>query len=185
MKKDKTFYGWIFAVIVLSMLLLFTIYLSYSGFFYRMQNCSTPDMKLGQTVELAVTKNAANSISFSFSGSFLPGETLPETLSVKNLEDETDLYLRARAFVYTADNQTIDIEFNGGANWVKYDDGYYYLTMPLTKQNKTGLCSGLVLSDDHSFGSNKNYILTILCETLSTSVDTVDFWAVDIANLNR
>ena len=85
MKKDKQFYSWLFAVIVLSVLLVICFYLGISGWFFSNEKEKVTDFQLGNNIEIEVHKNSANSISLNLNGGYLGGEKLKQVVAIKNL----------------------------------------------------------------------------------------------------
>ncbi len=177
MKISKSNFGWLFACIGLVLLLALSVYLGMSGFFFRTENSYTTDLVLGQTVEAGLNKNQATSISLNFSGGYLPNERLAQVVSVKNNEDGQSLYLRAKAFVYTSQNQVTEIDVVENSNWTKNDDGYFYYNSLVSPLEKVNFCSYIILdSQEFKPVSWKKYILTIVFETLDSSADILSLW---------
>ena len=177
MKIDKSNFGWLFACIGLVLLLGLSIYFGKSGFFFETANKFATDLVLGQNLECGINKNQASSISLNFSGSYLPEERLPQVISVKNLSDSSKLYLRAKVYAFTSENQFVEIDIVENSNWLKKDDGYFYYSTLLAPQEKSTLSSFVILpSEGVSFLSNKKYILTFVFESLDSSVDTEALW---------
>ena len=177
MKIDKSNLGWLFACIGLVLLLGLSIYLGKSGFFFATENNFATDLKLGQNLECGIDKNQSNSISINFSGGFLPEERLPQVVAVKNLSDSVQLFLRAKVFAFTSQNQFVEIDIVENSNWIKNEDGYFYYNSLLSPQEKSTLASFVILPNENvSFLSNKKYILTFVFESLDSSVDVKAFW---------
>lgn len=177
MKKDKSFYSWLFAVIILSVLLAISVYLGVSGWYFSNDNSRVTDFQLGNNIEIAVNKNSANSVSLNFNGSFLSGEKLKQIVAIKNFEQEGDIYVRAKAFVYSSGNEYRPVSLITTQNWVYNDqDGYYYFKESLPFQNKISLCSQIYLDEDFTLSSSENYIITFLVETLSVDHTIEAFW---------
>lgn len=176
MKKDKSFYGWLFAVVALSILLGLSIYLGVTGWYFQTDFSVSSDIELGSTVEVAVHRNQANTASFSFNGGYLQGEALPQIISVKNDDESGDVFLRAKVYVFTTGNESIRMELRETVNWVLREDGYYYFKDKLTAQGKVGICSHVVISPDSEFRGDRSYIMTILFESLDATLDPELYW---------
>ncbi len=179
MKKDKQFYSWLFAVIVLSVLLVICFYLGISGWFFSNEKEKVTDFQLGNNIEIEVHKNSANSISLNLNGGYLGGEKLKQVVAIKNLDDvgDMDVYVRARAFVYTSKNEYQPLSLMTTSNWVfNENDGYYYFTSAMPAQNKISLCSQIYLDEEYILASSQTYIITFLVETLSVDHTIESFW---------
>ena len=59
MKIEKKYYSWLFAVIVLSILLAISIILGISGWYFSNEKSKITDFKLGNSVEIFLNKNSA------------------------------------------------------------------------------------------------------------------------------
>lgn len=176
MKFNKDNFGWIFTTFGLAVLLALSIYLGVSGWYFKTDMSYTTDLELGKTVQFGVKKNQANAISFSLDGSFLSGERLPQLISVKNLDDESNLYLRAKVYLYTGDNQTFDMGIIETVNWTYQDDGYYYFNDLLTPQNKVALCSYVFIDESTNLQTNTKYIVSVVVESLEENLDVTQIW---------
>lgn len=177
MKINKSNFGWIFACCTLTLLLGISIYLGVTGWFINTDMTYTTDLELGKTIQIDVDKNMSNAASLNLDGSFLEGQSLPQTISIKGLQDEGGLYLRAKVFVYTSDNETKKIDIVQTVNW-QYDevDGYYYFTDLLSPNDKVALCSHLLITEGTNLNTGKKYIVTFVVEAIDEGVNVVSVW---------
>lgn len=174
MKINKSNFGWLFACIGLLLLLAVSIYLGVSGFYFKNNNSYVNDLILGQSLEGSLEKNQASSISVNFSGGFVPNEKLAQIVNVKNNDDSSDLYVRAKVYVFDSLNNIENIDVVENSNWFKNDDGYYYYNDLLTPQQKVNFSS--FVSMGNNFVSWKKYILTFVFETLDSQNDVELMW---------
>ena len=180
MKINKENAGWIFCCALLAGLLILSICLGLSGWYFKTEQSSTNDMQLGKTVQTPIMKNQASAISLNLSGSFLPGEKLPQVISVKNEEQETAVYLRAKAFITSGENVQSRLNLVETASWrYNEDDGYYYCVNLLTPQNKIALCSHIYTDSYLQLMSTKDYIITFVFETLDENEDVFSLWKIN------
>lgn len=176
MKKDKSFYGWLFVCVTLAILLAVSIYLGVSGWYFKVDKNLESDIVLGENVQIDISKNEAESVAFSFPGNFLAGEKLPQNISVKNIDEEKGLYLRAKVFVFSEDNDFTQVDIIENVNWQREDDGYYYLTEILPTTGKVSLCSYVVIGEESKFDGEKSYIFSVIVESLSQDQDVEGIW---------
>lgn len=177
MKVQKKNYSWFFAVIVLSLLLALSIYLGLSGWYFSVQRPKVTDFVLGNNIEIVANKNSANSVSLNFNGSFISGEKLNQVVAIKSMQQEGNLYLRAKAFVYSSANEFQPVQLVTTQNWqYNMQDGYYYFTDSILPQSKVSLCTQIFIDEDYSLSSAQNYIITFLIETLSVDHTVEAFW---------
>ncbi len=184
MKFNRDNFGWIFACGVLTILLALSIYLGLSGWYFENDRNFTTDMQLGKTVQMGVQKNGANAVSFNLDGSFLAGERLPQIVSVKNLDDGADLFLRAKIFIYSGGNQTLPMNMVETVNWVyNENDGYFYFNSTLPPQNTVALCSYIFIDEITTLYTDTKYIVTIVVESLSATQEIQSIWGVMPENI--
>lgn len=177
MKISKKNFGWLFTCVGLAILLALSVYLGFSGWYIQNEQIRATDLELGKTVQIGVKKNEASAISFNLDGSYLADERLPQIVSVKNLDEENTLYLRAKIFIYSAKNQMLKMNMVETVNWqYNKEDGYYYFNSLLTPQNKVSLCSYVFIDEKTSLLTDTKYIVTILIEALDSSQDIVNVW---------
>lgn len=176
MKFNKDNFGWIFVSCALAILLGLSIYLGISGWYFKTEKSYSTDIELGKTVQFGVKKNQANSISFNLDGSYLSGERLPQLISVKNLDEKSDVYLRAKIFIYTGDNQTKKMNLVETVNWTYQEDGYYYYNELLTPLNKVALCSYVFIDEETELQTDTKYIVSIVLESLDKNQDVSQIW---------
>lgn len=180
MKVSKENFGWIFLSIALAIGLIVSVVLGFSGFYFRNSSSLSPDLKLGDYLQLDVRKDQANSLSVNVDGSYLPNEKLKQDLFVKNLEVDDEVYIRAKIYIFSSENNIINVKVNLAPNW-KYNlqDGYYYYNSPLPPQNKATFASDLILDEKGQLYSNKKYIMTFLVESLSQKTQAENLWNVN------
>jgi len=177
MKLSKENFGWIFTCIGLAVMLALSIYLGVSGWYSKNEKSYTTDLKLGKTMQIGVNKNQSNAISFNLDGSFLAGDRLSQLVSVKNLDENEDLYLRAKIYIYSGNNQMLKMNMVETVNWQYNEmDGYFYFNSLLSPQNKVALCSYVFIDEETVLFTDTKYIVTIVVESLSSNQDIVSLW---------
>lgn len=174
MKKSNV--GWIFAVIVLSILLILSLILGASGYYYSISYLSSDsDLTVGDSFSIGVNPNQASVASFTFDGSFLPGETIPQVIQINAQDLNSDVRVRVKAKIFGVAGDT-EFDFVTSEHFEKAEDGYYYYDDVLHGGNKITFCTYLVLPKDADFVSKEKYILTFVVETLETKFDDQNIW---------
>lgn len=177
MKINKQNIGWIFATVLLAGLLALSLYLGFSGWYFKTDISYTTDLQVGKTVQVGINGNEASAMSLNLEGSFLPGEKIPQIISVKNLEDEKSISLRAKASIDDGNGNSSSLNIIETVNWTfNEEDGYYYFNDYLSPQNKVGLCSHIFTQDDILLQSSKKYIITFTFECLEEGQDVLAIW---------
>ena len=177
MKINKENFGWIFTSAFLAILLALSIYLGVSGWFFKTEVSYTTDLELGKTVEVGIKKNEASTVAFNIEGSLLAEERLPQIISIKNIDEEASLYLRAKIYIYSGDGRTLKMNLVETPNWeFDEEDGYYYFTDKLENSNKIALCSHVFIDKDTHLKTYSQYIVSVIVEGLDTNQDIEIIW---------
>ena len=120
MKKSNV--GWIFAVIVLSFLLILSLILGASGYYYSISYLnSDSDLTVGDSFSIGVNPNQASVASFTFDGSFLPGETIPQVIQINAQDLNSDVRVRVKAKIFGVVSDT-EFDFVTSEHFEKYED---------------------------------------------------------------
>lgn len=180
MKVSKDNFGWIFLSVALTIGLIISVILGFSGFYFKNSSSLSLDLKLGDYLQLDIRKNQANSLSVNVDGSYLPNQKLKQDLFVKNLEVNDGVYLRAKVYIFSSENRIVNVNVDLAPNW-KYNlqDGYYYYNRILQPQNKATFASDLILDENGDLYSDKKYILTFLVESLKDETQAETLWGID------
>ncbi len=167
MKKREI--AWIFVCVILLVALGVSIFLGYSGFYSAMTYLkSESDLVVGDTVAIAVNPNETSVASMTFDGSYLPNENVPQIVQISATLLDENLRVRVKGVVFGTDGE---IDFVTSDHFTKNDDGYYYYDDILSGGNKATFCTALVMPDGTISG--EKYIVTIVVETLSESVENI------------
>lgn len=177
MKISKDNFGWLFTCVGLLILLALSVYLGVSGFFFKTGDSYSSDLILGQTVENGIKKNQASSYSLNMPGGYLPNERLSQIVSIKNLEESGSLYIRAKVFICSAQNQINEIDVIENSHWTKKDDGYFYYDSLLLPQEKSIFSTFIIAPGEEFLASSwKKYVLTFVFESLDGNCDVESLW---------
>lgn len=180
MKVNKANFGWIFLCVVLVFGIIISIILGFSGI--KSSSSLIPNLKLGDYLQLDVRGNQANALSVNVEGSYLPGEKLKQDLFVKNLEVDNEVYIRGKIYIFSSENNIVDVGVELSPNW-KYNlqDGYYYFNEGLSPQNKITFATNIILDESGRLYSGRKYILTFLVETLDSLQLVNSVWKMDFS----
>lgn len=173
-KLSKLTYGFIFAIVALTILLGVSLYLGLSGWFFGNTTKLESDLQLGQTVNISLSGSEAKAVSFTFPGSYLPGQQLEQFVNISNISDK-DLHVRAKAVIFDRSEGQMLAEVGVSSHWTE-NGGYYYFDEPLLKSNKIALGSYVKLGEDKYFNSKKSYIITFIVEALDKELDREEIW---------
>ena len=183
MKINKEKASYIFIISILIVMLAVSVYLGLSGWYFISEQNYVSDFMVGGSVEVDVKANQASCYSLNLAGDYLPGESLPQTITVKNVTQSDDLCVRAKVYLLGENDTSHSIQLQQTANWLyNEDDGYYYYNDVLAHQNKAVLSSSLVLPNEARLFSNKKYMLCMVFETLNDNQIAVKLWGKNFIN---
>lgn len=174
MKKETL--PWAFAVLMLVIVLIVSIILGVSGYYFSLSYLnSNSDLVVGDTVSIGVKPNQANVASFTFDGGYMPNEKIPQVVQINATVLDADVKVRVKAQIF-GKNQDINFDFVTTEHFELAEDGYYYYDDVLTGGNKITFCNYIVVPDDLSMTSKEKYILTFVVETLESDLDVENIW---------
>jgi hypothetical protein len=172
---NKSNIGWLFAVIGLSVLLVISLVLGISGYYFSVSFVrAKSDIQVGQSATLEAVAGQASVLSFTFDGAYLPNEKLPQRLqiSAKNSEDDLLIRVKSQVFGSAADD---GLQFVTDEKFV-FDGEYYYLQEALTAGSKVLFCDYIQIPEDSNLSSKEKYILTIVVESVKDSPENRASW---------
>ena len=172
-KVSKSTYGFIFAIVLLVILLGISLYLGISGWFFSNTTTLQSDLELGKTVNISVAQTGAQAVSFTFPGSYLPGQKLSQYINITNNADN-DLFIRAKAVVFSYEQGEAALEVGISEHWTQQDE-YYYFDEALMQSNKIAFATYVKLEDKY-YNSNKSYVVTFIVEALDANLDRTQIW---------
>ena len=176
MKKSNV--GWLFAVIILSILLVLSLVLGFSGFFFSVSYLnSNSELTVGENFSISVKPNEANVASFTFDGAYLPGERIPQVVQINAQDLNADVRVRVKAKIFGTDDDT-EFDFVTTEHFDKAEDGYFYYDDVLLGGNKITFCTDIVVPNESDLVSKEKYILTFVVETLETQFDVEKIWNI-------
>ena len=168
------------AVIVLSVLLVTSLFLGYTGFFCKFSSKTlATDIKIGDTSLISVKPNETSVLSSSFDGAILPNERIPQVVQIVSADLDTGVFLRVKSRVFgeKIDNE---ISFLTDERFSLENDGYYYYNSILEGGDKTTFCVAVQLPEDFTVNENKNAVVTIVVETLDENQDINTIWKKNV-----
>ena len=175
----KTTIIWIFAVIILMILLVTMTILGITGFLFSLPNARfDTDLKLGESVIVSVKPNEASVCSLSFDGAYLTGERLPQKIQINAETLTEDVFLRVKSTIFGCDQQ-LTMDFVVSSNFTLEDDGYYYYNNTLAGGDKTTFCEYIIVPENQSCKTDKKYIFTLIVECLSADEDINRIWKIN------
>lgn len=176
---NKSNIGWLFAVIALAILLIVSIILGVNGYFFSMSFTKlNSDISVGKTSTIEVLPDEASVLSFTFDGSYLPNEKIPQKIqiSAKNAENDTLIRIKAKVF---GDAFEEKLEFSTTENF-NFDGEYYYYKDVLGVGGKVLFCDYIQIPLENNFSSKEKYILTIVVESAENSEENQQKWGIAV-----
>lgn len=173
-KLSKTSYGFIFTIVLLLITLGTVLYLALSGWFYSNTSNLDSDIVLGQTVNIDIKENEAQTVAFSFPGAYLPGQKIDQFINITNASDK-NLYVRAKITLFDYSSGEAKLQAGVNEHWTE-NDGQYYFDDVLLASNKVSFASYVKLLENKYYDSTKNYIVSVVVESLDSSLDKTAIW---------
>lgn len=174
MKKSNV--AWSFVVGILSLLLILSVILGMSGYYFSVNYLnSKSDIMVGNSFSISVKPNEANLVCFTIDGGYLPNEVIPQTIHISGEDLNKDAYIRVKARVFGVPN-VAELDFVTTEHFEKQDDGYYYFDDVLKGGNKVTFATYLLVPPEIDLASNEKYILSIVVESLESNVDVENIW---------
>ena len=172
---NKTNIAWLFAVIALSILLLVSIILGINGYYFSMSFIrAKSDISVGTTATIEVLPDEASVLSFTFDGSYLPKERLPQKVQISAVNSNKDLLVRVKTRVF-GDETDQKLEFFTDDRFV-FDGEYYLFKDVLGSGGKTLFCDYIQIPEKNHLSSKEKYILSIVVESVENTPDNQLKW---------
>lgn len=176
MKKSSV--PWLFAVLILTALLIISVVLGMTGYYFSVSYLnSNSELKVGDTVSISVLPNQSNVASFTFDGAYLPNENVPQIIQINAQDLNADVKVRVKAKIFGVTKDT-EFDFITTEHFEKHDDGYYYYDDVLLGGNKITFCNYIIIPEDADFASREKYILSFVVETLESKFDSENIWGI-------
>ena len=172
---NKSHIGWLFAVIALSILLIVSIVLGMNGYYFSMSFLrAKSDISIGKTATIEVLPDEASVLSFTFDGSYLPKEKLPQKVQISAVNSDKDLLVRVKSRVFGEETGK-SLEFVTDDRFV-YDGEYYTFQDVLGSGGKTLFCEYIQIPEENSLSSKEKYILSIVVESVENTIENQLKW---------
>lgn len=174
---NKSNIGWLFAVIALSILLIVSIILGVNGYFFSMSFTRlNSDIVVGEGATIEVLPEESSILSFTFDGSYLPNERIPQKLQISAKNADSDVLVRVKAKVFGGAAEE-ELEFETTENF-DFDGEYYYYKNVLGAGGKVLFCDYLKIPLENTLSSKEKYILTIVVESVENSEENQQKWGI-------
>lgn len=174
MKKSSV--AWLFAVVILSFLLVLSVILGLTGYYFSVSYLnSASDLVVGEGFSVGVKANQSSVVSFTFDGGYLPNEIIPQTIQIVSQDLSSDVWVRVKSKVFGVEGE-VSFDFITTEHFEKANDGYYYFDDILKGGNKITFCSYVVIPKQVDMSSEDKYILTVVVETLENGLDSENIW---------
>ena len=177
-KKD----GWfIFAIVILSALLLVSGYLLYTNAIYKTRIESIGQITIGTPVKIQIDGVGSFSQAVSFYGASLPDMPVEQQGFLSVQDNVMDLVLRAKVFIHETDESPAEEMFaTFTTDFVKNEtDGFYYYKNVLKSNVVLKFMQEIRLPDAQmDLISTQLYDFIITLETLPANSDYLSIWNV-------
>lgn len=159
-KSNERKKPYIFAIIILSVLLAGSLVYSFTGGFY-FDNSLTYEISLGKRHRIVMNNsNVPFAYSILVEGKVIVGDEIYQSITIKLPEQDVQ-NKKLRAQLSIGESQ-IPISILGFDNWLKTDENYYEYTGDISSLATIGLCNKFVIDGQTQLESGKVYGLNIV-----------------------
>lgn len=182
-KKEKIKLGkreawYIFFIVLLSLLLLLSMFLLYSNSLYKSTIAMQGQQTLGDTIKLELEDKGSFSQVLAFQGSTLPSFPIRQEGFLKVKENQSNCVARAKMFIYNTNHEEPAL-LSGTftTDWIKADDGYYYYKYVLTENVAFKFLHSIIMpGDEFDLNSTQLYSIIVTIETLPIDSNFEQIW---------
>lgn len=182
-KKEKIKLGkreawYIFFIVLLSLLLLLSMFLLYSNSLYKSTIAMQGQQTLGDTIKLELEDKGSFSQVLAFQGSTLPSFPIRQEGFLKVKENQSNCVARAKMFIYNTNHEEPAL-LSGTftTDWIKADDGYYYYKYVLTENVAFKFLHSITMpGDEFDLNSTQLYSIIVTIETLPIDSNFEQIW---------
>lgn len=176
--KTKVKESWyMFTIVVLSALLVLSLWLFLQNPFITNKPASSGLIPLGTQINLNVESNGSSTQALFFNGSLLPNFSVKQDVNITLKSTEKPCVVRAKVFMYNEQNQLLPINATAAGIWQKNADGYYYCQETLTPNLVLDFLQEVEIpGEEYSLSAENVYALLVSVETLPLSSDYLTIW---------
>lgn len=167
---------WVSTVVFLSILLIVSIVLGVTGYFFSVPMSKTNiSLVVGDSAEIGVISNETSVFSLQLDGDYLPGEKLPYSLQIKALDLDKNVFVRLKSVVFGG-KEPFNVNFSTDDKFTFENDGYYYYDGTIAGGDKVLFSEEIVLPENIVLTSGNKYILSVVVECVDENVDINQIW---------
>ena len=164
--------------IIFGLALLLVCSIIINIYFYNLSQKRLFDCTLGEKIE--VEFNEQDNIILAnivYPSNIVSGTKYKQLVVLKTGNLRANYYVRAKVIYadYNIVNESINVEVTPSIYWTKKDDGYYYLSAPISSYTEVEFINELTLPVLDTQLKN-NTIITILFELIDTNLNVEDLW---------
>lgn len=179
--KIKLKESWyIFSIVMLSALLLLSLWLFLQNPFITNKPVSSGLAPAGTPINISVEDNGSETQVLYFEASVLPNSKIKQDVNITLKATENPCVVRAKVYMLNEQNQVLPVNITIASQWQKNDDGYYYCQERLSPNLVIDFMQGFDVPDAKT-GLNAENIYPILfsVETLPLTSDYLKIWKLE------
>lgn len=175
--KAKLKESWyIFSIVMLSVLLLLSLWLFLQNPFITNKPTSAGLAPVGTPINISVEDNGSETQVLYFNGSLLPNFKVNQDVNITLKATENLCAVRAKVFVLN-ENQALPLNLTVASQWQKMSDGYYYCQETLSPNLVIDFMQAFEVPDaDYSLNAENVYPILFSVETLPVAFDYQSIW---------
>lgn len=179
-KLSKKENWYIFFIVLLALLLVFSVYLFLSNSLYKSTLVMPGQKTLGDTIKLEIEDKGSFSQALTFQGSTLQSFPIRQEGHLKVKDKQSNFVARVKMYIYNSlQEEPVLIKGTLTTDWTPADDGYYYYKYVLTENLAFKFLHSITMpGDEFDLHSTEFYNIIITIETLPLESDFEEIWGM-------
>jgi len=178
LSKKESWY--IFFIILLSLLLILSVYIFLSNGLYRSTLVMPGQKTLGDAIKLELEDTGSFSKVLTFQGSTLQNFPINQEGYLKVKDNQSNCVARVKMYIFNSlQEEPVLIKGTLTTDWTPADDGHYYYKYILTENLAFKFLHSITMpGDEFDLHSTDFYNIIITIETLPFESDFETIWGI-------
>ncbi|MBR2053020.1 MAG: hypothetical protein IJ959_02570 [Clostridia bacterium] len=171
---------YIFSIVMLSVLLMLSLYLFLQNPFVTNQPDRPGLPPVGTPLNISVDAAGSNAQSVFFHGSVLPQTFVPQEVKIILKPNQENAVARAKAVMFNEFGKQIPLALTTSSNWAAGNDGYYYCQEVLSANLMVDFVKELQMpAEKEGLNSANVYSIIFSIETLPQNANFEEIWKIN------
>ena len=178
MKKNAAKESWyIFSIVMLSVLLILSLYLFLQNPFITNAPVTSGLTSLGTPINLQLESVGTGARSLFFHGSVLPDSKVLQDVKITLKANQPATVARGKVVLFDEFGAIVPITVFTASNWTQNQDGYFYCQEQLSANLVLDFLTAVQIpSAEYGLNPSNIYAMMIIVETLPASSNFQELW---------